>query len=324
MDKRHGKRLCTALLIMVIVVIVKNQYAELLLKDASYGMLALIGRQSIENLFLGSSMFRQGLDIDELNDTMAEDNYILAYNGNQPVTEYWELKNLLDHNVKIQNLYVDMYVYSAWEEPEISDEKLLLEMNISQKWALFRTIFPHLTLTSIQYFWELFIQSNNELLLTWPLNSTILNRQFRDGGSLIEAEPAKKEELDSYSAPEIEKEMNVTQQLYLNRIIALAGENDIHLIFVETPKYIVVADDAQYLNAMKQYCLFLEEKDVDCILSENTYNQINANGKEGISTYSFDHDISEFFSDALHLSILGKRQFTRNLKPYIPVCIDVL
>lgn len=42
-------------------------------------------------------------------------DYILACNGNRPALEYYKLKYLLDHNVKIENLYVDMYVYSAWE-----------------------------------------------------------------------------------------------------------------------------------------------------------------------------------------------------------------
>ena len=92
------------LIVILAIILLKNQYSSLLLQNASYGMPALIKRQNVENLFLGSSMFRQGIDILELNAAFPDKNYILAYNGNQPVTEYLELKNLLENDVKIKNL----------------------------------------------------------------------------------------------------------------------------------------------------------------------------------------------------------------------------
>ena len=76
------------LIVIVAIILLKNQYSSLLLQNASYGMPALIKRQNVENLFLGSSMFRQGIDILELNAAFPDKNYILAYNGNQPATEY--------------------------------------------------------------------------------------------------------------------------------------------------------------------------------------------------------------------------------------------
>lgn len=313
MIRKNIKRMTIFLIVIVAIILLKNQYSSLLLQNASYGMPALIKRQNVENLFLGSSMFRQGIDIQELNAAFPDKNYILAYNGNQPATEYLELKNLLENDVKIKNLYVDMYVYSAWEQPEISDEKLLLETTLSQKWSLYRTIFPTVSPESVQYLWELFITSNNELLLTWPLNYFILNRQFLDGGSLIAAEPASLSVLDSYVAPEIDSKMNSTQELYLNSLITLAGNYDCNLIFVETPKYSTITNDSAYLNAMAEYCSFLENKQVSYIISDSTYNQIGIDSTAYALSYNFEYNNTDYFTDAFHLSSIGKKHFTQTL-----------
>ena len=128
------------IIICILLLLVKNQYSYLLLTNSTYGMPALIKQGTVENLYLGSSMFRQGLDINILDGKTKTTNYILAYNGNQPALEYYELKYLLEHNVKISNLYIDMYIYSAWEEPEISDEKLFMEVGIEEKYNLWNLI----------------------------------------------------------------------------------------------------------------------------------------------------------------------------------------
>ena len=73
------KKLLRTLLVTAIVLIaltgIKNEYARLLMSDANYGLQALIvrstqsGRAGTEesyDLYVGSSMFRQGLDVEEL------------------------------------------------------------------------------------------------------------------------------------------------------------------------------------------------------------------------------------------------------------------
>jgi len=121
-----------AILLCAFFIVIKNVFSPFFLKYSTYGMPALIQKGEITNLYVGSSMFRQGLDIDELeNGNNNESNYILAYNGNQPVFEYIQLRNLLENNVTIKNLYIDMYVYSIIEPPDLDDEKMLLELPLS-------------------------------------------------------------------------------------------------------------------------------------------------------------------------------------------------
>lgn len=292
----------------LLILIIKNQFTYLLLNHSTYGMPALIEQKQIDNLFIGSSMFRQGIDIHTLENKSACSNWILAYNGNQPVLEYFQLENLINHNMKIKNLYIDMYVYSAWEAPEINDEKLFLEIGISEKWKLWDIINTASPGLKFEAFWRMFVSSNNELLLTWPINSIIINKQFHQGGTLINTSGASSDELAISSVPEISEEMHPTQKYYLKKLIQLAKEHSINIIFVETPKYQVVGNDASYLSAMKMYADFLESEQVPFILTENTWSSQYADN--GVSYYPFDIYDADYFMDSIHLSSLGRKTFT--------------
>jgi len=111
-----------SLIIVSIIILSKNEYGRKLYKNANFGIEALIKKGEIENLFIGSSMFRQGLDIYALEKTIGFDSYILAYSGNQPAFELLELEYLLKNGVKIKNLYMDMYVYTLYANPNINDK----------------------------------------------------------------------------------------------------------------------------------------------------------------------------------------------------------
>lgn len=304
----------TTIMICLLLILVKNQYSCMLLRDSTYGMPALIKQGSVENLYLGSSMFRQGLDINILDEHCNHTNYILAYNGNQPALEYYELKYLLDHNVQIENLYVDMYVYSAWEEPEISDEKLFMEMGTSEKWRLWELLSPNLGNTYIQTLWRFWINSNNELILTWPISSPIINSQFCNGGALTKTDSTSYEVLSQASTPSISDKMNSTQEYYIKELIRLSKEYHINLVFIETPKYEIIANDTTYLSAMKQYAQLLSDEHIKYVVSENTQSTCQLNNAY---FYSFDHSEISYYMDAMHLSYNGRVAFTNCFNTFL-------
>lgn len=297
------------LMVCILVIFIKNQYSYILLKNATYGIPALINKGTVENLYIGSSMFRQGLDINILNGDTESDNYILAYNGNQPSSEYYQLKYLLDHDVKIQNLYIDMYVYSAWKNPEISDEKIFMEIDIAEKWNLWQLI-KNYSEDPIENFWRIFVNSNNELLLTWPIMAPILNSQFHDGGTLRDTASVSYETLMKSSVVSLEERMNAIQQEYLNKIIEIAHENGINIVFIETPKFQTVAMNSSYVNAMKEYIVVLEDKEAAYILSSAVAEQITATP---LAIYEFDSSNSEYYMDTIHLSSYGRRTFSEKI-----------
>lgn len=293
-----------------LLLLIKNQYSCLLLKNSTYGMPALIKQDSVENLYLGSSMFRQGLDINILEENSGLTNYVLAYNGNQPALEYYELKYLLDQNVQIKNLYVDMYVYSAWEEPEISDEKLFMEVGLPEKWHLWELIAPGIKDNYFQTLWRFWVNSNNELILTWPISSPVINSQFHNGGALSKTDSASNEVLSQTSAPIISDIMNPTQKYYIRKLIQLAQEYHINLVFIETPKYETIANDESYLSAMNQYAQLLSEENTTYIVSENTQKKCQLSTAH---SYSFNHCESSYYMDIMHLSYEGRVAFTNCL-----------
>ena len=299
--KRLLKTISLAFLILIMLLFVKNNYSFMLLNNASYGSTNIINKGEINNLFIGSSMFRQGIDIKTLEDN-EEDNYILSYNGNSPYLEYYELLNLLDNNVKINNLYVDMYVYVMYQEPKISDEKMLLEFDFKQKKEILSKIGNGFSLL-----YETYVTSNNEFIITYPINSQIVNNTFYKGGSLLMPSGESSEVLDNSYVYDLTGDMNSIQVEYLIKLIKLAKDNNINVTFIETPKYATVKNNESYLEAMEKYKDILDDLDVKYIV-----NSIEAN-----NTYSFLNDNPEYYFDNIHLSYKGRVAFTNVLLDYI-------
>lgn len=309
--KKTTKTILLTLLVCIIILFIKNEFSWILLKNSTYGIPAVIKQGSVKNLYLGSSMFRQGLDIHIL-DSNDIDNYILAYNGNQPALEYYQLKYLLEHNVQIDNLFVDMYVYSAWENPEINDEKIFLEVDLSEKWNLWTLISQNGDHVSFVTFWRIFVNSNNELLLTWPISSPILNSQFYHGGTLSKTDSASYEALSQYAIPDFKPSMNTIQEYYIRELIQLARSNNINIVFLETPKFETISNSESYLSAMETYATLLQSEQTSYILSENTFQKIRTS--ENVKYYNFNIEDPEYFMDAVHLSSKGRTIFTQSLQ----------
>lgn len=295
MRKRQGLIIGFILLGCVCLIFLKNFFSNKLYNDSTYGMPALIESGQVDNLFIGSSMFRQGIDIEELNYSFEnENNYILSYNGNQPIWEYLQLKYLLENEVKIDSLYVDMYVYSAWEAPELDDEKMFHEFDFQNKKWLYNNLSKS---NSIKDWWQLWVSSNNEMFLFWPVYTHLVNSQFFQGGALTNVQAATYEQLEAQSGYSIKGSMNSVQKEYLEKIIYLCQENAIDLVFVEVPKYHTVQDNSEYKSAMKEYTYFLQNKDVVIMNMEER----------------FDNTQAAYFQDNVHLSAEGRREFTQML-----------
>ena len=305
----------TAIICMILLVL-KNQYSPLFLSHSTYGMPSLIKTGSVDNLYLGSSMFRQGLDIRILNDNLSSSQYILSYNGNQPAAEFYELKYLLDHDVNIQNIYIDMYVYSAFESPKISDEKLFMEMDIAGKYNLWSLLKDASTSSNkLMLFWQMWISSNNELLLTWPISAPIINHQFHSGGTLTQNSGSSAQTLNNTAVPSISSTINSIQKDYICALIQLARENNITVTFIETPKYQNVSHSTSYLQAMHTYTELLDQETIPYILSQSTYDALAVSSP--VYVYNFDTRNPNYYIDIMHLSSTGRCEFSKLLTSYL-------
>lgn len=295
MKKTLGKTLGAvglAFLLALAFLGIKNEYARYL-PGGSYGMKPLVEAGGGEHVFIGSSMFRQGLDIRVLEEELGDSVYILSYNGNQPLFMAMELSYLLEQGARISHLYVDLYGYTAASAPWISDTKILLDTDLDFKWETWEQM-KRYSDTSLLDFYELFVTANNEQLLTWPVHSRLLDSQFYKGGTLVYSQGTTREAL-CYSLGEREG-IHPAQAEGYKEIIRLTEEHGIALTFIETPKYVSMEGDETYQKLLSQCLQAVEGAPV--LLAQEA---------------KFDHTDPGQFQDLIHLSSQGREAYTREL-----------
>jgi len=297
--KRVLKTAALVLLAVLLLLGVKNEYARLL-PASTYGMQAAIRQEKIENLFIGSSMFRQGLSIDVLEEELPGNTYILSYNGNQPAFIARELEYMLEEGLEIKNLYIDLYPYTAAAAPWISDTKILLDTDLAFKIDAWKLMAAENDVTLLD-FYELFVTANNEQLLTYPIHNRLVSAQFRNGGNILTPGGRTKEELDALGLLGGRDGLNRAQTEGYQRILKLAAENGISVRFLETPKYERMYEDADY---MELYYACVQE--LRGLLGEDS-------GLVLSGELAFDNSNPAYFQDLIHLSTEGRTAYTRLL-----------
>lgn len=331
--KKIVKVVVIALAISLMLIAIKNEYARVLMQDASYGMPAVIAEdreyrddtldQGV-TLFIGSSMFRQGLDIYGLEQELDGRNYILSYNGNDPALEYLELEYLIDNDVRIAHVYMDMYTGSMLKSPWVSDELIFLQTDTSFKFKVWNNIKAD---AGFSDFWEMFISSGNDLLLSWPVYNTVASSVFYRGGNISQtasvngefqdniARDNNKYEVTSYEHLEPSDEFNDEQINYIRKIIQLCRDNDIELTFIETPKYISYGISSEYMARIYKFALILEQEKTEYYLSDvsNKAMPVDSELKYIKGIVEFDNSNAENFIDPIHLSPSGRIAYTKEL-----------
>ena len=283
---------------VTLVIILKNQYGSIFAGD-TYGIPAALEKEEINHHFIGSSMFRQGLDIDVLEENLDGNVYILSYNGNQPVFMAKELEYMLERGLKVENLYIDFYAYTLTAVPWISDTKLFLDTDMAFKIDAWKAMEEYSDV-SLKDFYEMFVTANNEQILMYPVNNAIVSSQFRNGGSLMVPAGQTEESLDSLDLG-VRDGLYESQVAGYEKIMALAEEYNINLLFIETPKYEKLVSDTReggYPELLADMVSWAEEAGADYLLAEEV---------------NFDHADGANFQDLIHLSGQGRKIYCEML-----------
>lgn len=290
------------LVAVALVIVLKNQYGSIFAGN-TYGMPALLEQEEIAHLFIGSSMFRQGLDIDALEENLDGSVYILSYNGNQPVFMAKELEYLLGQGLKIENLYIDFYAYTLTAVPWISDTKMFLDTDLAFKLDAWKTMAEN-NEVGLKDFYEMFVTANNEQIFMYPINNAIVSSQFRNGGSLLYMAGQTKDHLDTLDLG-VRDGLFESQLAGYDRIAELAKEYDINLLFIETPKYEKLLTDTRegcYMDLLKEMIAWAEKVNAPFLLAES---------------FDFDHTDGANFQDLIHLSGQGRKAYCEMLSQHI-------
>ena len=331
--KKIVKVVAIAVAIALVLIAIKNEYARFLMQDTSYGMPAVIAedREYRDNaddqgvtLFIGSSMFRQGLDIYSLEEGLDGRNYILSYNGNDPALEYLELEYLIDNDVRIAHLYMDMYTGSMIKSPWVSDDLIFLQTDTEFKLKVWNNIKAD---AGFSDFWEMFVSSGNDLLLSWPVYNTVASSVFYRGGNISQTASVNGEfqenvanDNNTYLASPYEDlepgdGFNDEQISYIRKIIKLCRDNEIEITFIETPKYISYGISRDYMEMIYKFALILEEENTQYYLSGTSKASIPTDAKlpHLKGTVEFDNSKADYYIDPIHLSPSGRTLYTQEL-----------
>lgn len=300
--KKISTTVAAVLVAVTLVIVLKNQYGNIFAGN-TYGMPALLKQGEVEHLFIGSSMFRQGLDIDALEENLDGNVYILSYNGNQPVFMAKELEYLLERGLQVKNLYIDFYAYTLTAVPWISDTKMFLDTDLSFKMDAWKTMAEHNDV-GFKDFYEMFVTANNEQILMYPINNAIVSSQFRNGGSMLYMAGQTKEHLDTLDLG-VRDELLESQLAGYKKIVELAAEYDINLLFIETPKYEKLLNDTReggYSELLEEMVAWAEKANAPYLLAEE---------------FHFDHTDGANFQDLIHLSGQGRKAYCEMLSQHI-------
>ena len=211
----------------------------------------------------------------------------------------------------MKNLYVDMYAYSAVRKPGLSDSRMMFDSPLELKFALWDKSVKN-SEGYISDTWEFFVKAGNDMFMLWPVYNMLTAKRYYRGGysayNFRRGLTPKEMALMKPPAPGAAK-MNLSQKESIIKIITLCRKYNVNVIFVETPKYEVIADNAEYMSLMDEYCGLLNDYGVDRIISHRTLQRINARGRENIYAYDFPCGDSSMFMDYIHLSSEGSRRF---------------
>lgn len=269
--------------------------------NANRGLYGACQMRHIDNLFIGSSMFRMGIDIGIIEEFLGENSYVLAYNGNQPVSILLELESLLKRGVKIRNLYIDMYVFSLFSKPSLSDTLLIWDLTPEESIKLFKILAKDRG-DKLKFAYSYFVSSNMQYFFTYPVSDALISARYRKGAttSAVIAEgmtPQKAEALNLGYVNDAPKKPDPKQTDAVLKIVKLASDNKIKLAFVDTIKYAPIYGSRKYAAMISSYSALLDKVHAEYLRFSDSKFENNC----------------ENFTDGIHLSGKGKLEFTRIL-----------
>lgn len=286
----------TAFLVFAGIVMAKNCLSYKLPND-SMGVRAVVRKGDIKTLFIGASSFRKGVDMHMVEENM-DSAFMLTYNGNQPLNMDIELSQIIDSGVIPETLVVEFDPAMISNHADLSDKRLLWDIDMDAKMRLWNHLKER---EDADFFmmYDYFVSSNIDYLITYPVSYPLISKRYYLGGNSGEEYSASKtkEELDAMPIKE-DAGINELQKASILNIIKMCKDNEIRLIFAESPNYITMYSDSNYANKHEILYSLLQEEGIPVYVTEDL---------------DFDNKNPEFYSDLTHMSSAGMEEYTPKL-----------
>ncbi len=303
------KAFIAAIIVCVLIVSAKYVYSGEMSAQVDKGIYRASKLGHVKNFYIGSSMFRKGIDLHE--DTGS--SFIINYNALDPVFESMILEQLLQDGLKIENLYIDMYAFAAARSSWPGDLRLMFDSPSELKMKILRNTLKDPKAEIFATSWELIVRAENGMFLLWPMYKRLIAGRYDRGGHTLGSVRAGRtlEEFARMDTPVVDTmSMDITQKNAIVRMIELCRERGVRVIFAETPKYSGLDRNPEYLSLMREYIELLNDYGVKYIVSRATADGTGVAG-EGAYVYEFPNGEPGLFEDYVHLSTEGSRKFTR-------------
>lgn len=307
------KAFFAGVILSMLFIFAKNIYSCELSAQSGRGVYSVMKKGSLDNLYIGSSMFRQGITL--YNDD--SDSFLICYNGLDPVTGSLILEYALRNGLAVRNIYFDMCAHLTTGASSISDRRLIFDSPFELKFSVWDKVIRNEEAGFFSDTWEFFAGSGNDMFILWPMYNRLTAKRFYKGGD--SADTIKRGltpyEMEQRKQPEFDTgKMHGSQKEAVTRIITLCRKYNVNLIFTETPKYKDYESNEGYITLMNEYVNLLSGSGVKLIISRGTLQNVRAGDGKNIYAYDFPSDDTLMFQDHIHLSTEGSRKFMAALR----------
>lgn len=286
-----------AFVVFISIVLCKNYFSKNLPNDAM-GVSAVCNRGQVDTLFIGASSFRKGVDMHYVESNLPGSSFMLTYNGNQPMNMDVELSQIIGAGVIPKKLVVEFDPAMISNHADLSDKRLLWDIGMDQKIYIWRELSKREDADFFMFF-DYWVSSNIDYLATYPVSYPLISKRYYLGGNNGEEyTPSKsKEELDAMPIDE-DAGFHELQKKAIMHIIEMCRDNNIELVFVESPNYITMYEDKNYSEKQELLETLLKSEGVPVYTAKDI---------------TFDNSKAEYYSDLTHMSSAGMEEYTAQL-----------
>ena len=289
--------LIVAAVVAFVVVALKNVFScRIPVKNR--GIRAAVEAGDLDVLFIGSSTFRCNIDMPTMDQAFDGRVFDLCYGGNQFIAatiQYDELKNRSEN--KYELMVFELGPLMLTEEAALTDSRVIWDLS----WEGKRRFWEKLeesgnTNSSILY--EYFVTSGMDDLLTYPVTEPFYATRYYKGAKTDETPSPGRDVLENEYFDVSDSVLIPAQEQAVRELIEKCRRDGQKFLFLESPHYYRLQEDAAYKKYLSYFIDLLEEYKADYILA---------------SDIDFDDHEAEYFEDMNHMSYTGRQIYTEKL-----------
>lgn len=268
------------------------------------GVYGLEVNAPVDILFIGSSHTRQTYDARLIEEKTGKKVFLVAYGGVDPVTMVPMLEHMLAAKNKPKLVVVEAYSAMFGRVHAIDDARIFFESPPQLKAKLLREfVGPAQSKTKLLDAFELLVNRNNEFIVAYPLNRMLLSNVSYHGAYQDKFVPGLTPEQFRVLKVPLKGKLGVNpeQRAAFVRILHIASEANVPVVFVESPLPRTVAD-LPVMRGLKE--------SMQQVLAEENVAYFDGDK-------DFPLDDPTLFADSNHLSTKGRVLFSEQVAEWL-------